>query len=137
MQNFITKRTSKTTNLLNARVIIFDINYKDGFILKESYDLEDTEDEHRVRLMKGRAAYSSKAFNLSEPVLNARYNAPIPLTKEKLQDLKDLLPYIAPLEKQSYLRSVISGQTHSATNLPAEDAHDAEELDSLENVLDY
>ena len=134
LQKFITKRTSKTTAVHNARVIIYDISYMEGIILKESYDLEDTEDEHPVRLMKGRAAYSRKAFNLSDVSLSARYNGPIPLKKEKVQDLKDLLPYIAPMEKQAYLRSVIDGQENATIDLPADDSTEAD-VDSLENLL--
>ena len=40
------------------------------------------------------------------------------------------------MEKQAYLRSVINGQENAATDLSADDNHDAD-VDSLENLLDY
>ena len=144
LQDFITKRSSKSTNLLKTRVIIYDINYMEGITLKESYDLSDTEDEHRVKLSKGRAAYSRQAFNLSETSLSVLYNAPIALTKDKLQDLKDLLPFIAPMEKQAYLKNLIERQENGPTivlaknkNKDKESDGTTHEVDSLENVLDY
>ena len=138
LQNHITKRTSKTTNLQKARVIVFDAAHKEGYTLKMSYDMDDTADEHPVKLQKGRTAtYNRKLFNLSEVQLPRRYNQPLALTREKLEDLKVLVKYIAPLEEQRYLQSVIEGQRSCADVSTAEDSPDPYDVDSFENVLDY
>ena len=138
LQNHITKRTSKTTSLQKSRVIVFDVAHKEGYTLKQSYDMEDRTDEHPVKLQKGRAAaYNRKTFNLSEVQLPRKYNQALPLTSEKLDDLKDLVRFIAPLEEQQYLQSVIEGQRNCAEVPSVEDSYDPDDVDSFENVLDY
>ena len=135
LQSYITKRSSKTTTLQSARVIVYDASFPEGYTLKEGYDVMDTSDEHRVRLMKGRGKYSRKAFDLSAVPLMPKYNSPIPLAPEKTKDLKDLIPYIAPMEAQAYLKSVVDSQSRaSATDV--QDTHDVD-VDSLDNLLDY
>ena len=138
LQQHVTKRTSKTTTLQKARVIVYDASHKEGYTLKVSYDMEDEADQHPVKLQKGRAAaYNRKIFNLSEVAVPRRYNHPLPLTAEKLEDIKDLVKYVAPLEEQQYLQSVISGQNNCAEVASSEENPDPDDIDSFENVLDY
>ena len=61
---------------------------------------------------------------------------PLPLAPEKVKDLKDLIPYIAPLQAQDYLKSVVNGQQNASTDVPVEEEVTAD-VDSLENLLDY
>ena len=135
LQSHITKRTSKATSLQSARVIVYDVSFAEGYALKVGYDMNNTADEHRVRLMKGKGKYSRKVFDLSAVPLSRKYHSPIPLAPEKTKDLKDLIPYIAPMEAQAYLRSVVNSQSNASAT-PDDDAL-ADEVNSYERTLDY
>ena len=114
---------------------MYDTNFAEGYALKVGYDMNDTADEHRVRLMKGKGKYSRKVFDLSAVPLRRKYHSPIPLAPEKTKDLKDLIPYIAPMEAQAYLRSVVNSQSNASAT-PDDDAL-ADEVNSYERTLDY
>ena len=139
LQKYITKRTSKTANLQKSRVIVYDAAHKEGYTLKKTYDMQDTDDEHPVKLQKGRAAaYNKKTFDLSQVPMPRRYDCPIALKEEKVADLKDLINYIAPLQEQEYLKQVVEDQRNSTTaSRNGEDQPDPDDVDSFENVLDY
>ncbi|XP_064085627.1 uncharacterized protein LOC135200853 [Macrobrachium nipponense] len=145
LQSRITNRTSKTTSLQDARVIVYDCRYGEGYAIKNNYDVADTSDNHQVRLMKGRGKYSQMAFDLSEVTLPPRYTTPIPLSKEKLQDIKDLVLYVTPLESAQYFRDIIDKQDGGRLDdTPEEEEEEEEEvpvrgadIDALDTLLEY
>ena len=99
-------------------------------------DFEPATQEHKVRLMPGRKAYKRDLFNLGTVDLPRKYHAPIPLTPEKIADLKSLLPYIHPSHKADYFRNIIGAQeTQELAGPPDDDEEGAEDVD--DNVLDY
>ena len=136
LQKNITKRKSKEFDFQDARVIVFDASYKEGFVIKEDY--EEGSQEHKVRLQPGRKkTYCRDLFNLSSVQLTPKYNAPIPIPPEKVNDLKDLLAYIHPSSKADYFRSIIAAQ--EAQELPTiAPSQEEEDVDDVEDhVLDY
>lgn len=137
LQSHITNCKSKTASLQSARVIVYDASFAEGFALKVSYNVNDTADEHRVRLMKGRAKYSSKVFDLSAVPLTRKYHSPIPLAPKKTKDLRDLIPYIAPLAAQAYLRSVVDSQASASATADDDDDLPDGDVNSFERTLDY
>ena len=136
LQNSITKRKSKELNFQDARVIIFDANYKEGFKIKKNYE-EDTP-EHKVRLMPGRKGYSRELFNLGTVDLPPKYQVAIPLSQEKISDIKDLLIYIHPIHKADYFRHIIEAQETLELAAPTDAGDEEERVDEVQdNVLDY
>ena len=134
LQKCITKRTSKDLNFKDARVIIFDFHYKEGYQIRGDYG-EDTV-LHKIRLQPGRArSYNPQVFDLSRTVLRPKYSAPIPLAPEKLKDIGDLLMYIHPDEKAQYFRQIIAAQAELQQEDSDVDEDDGDEVE--DNVLDY
>ena len=135
LQESITKtRKSKGLKFSDAMVVIYDVNFKEGYRMKE--DFKPATQEHKVRLMPGCKAYKRDLFNLGTVDLPRKYHAPIPLTPEKIADLKSLLPYIHPSHKADYFRNIIGAQeTQELAGPPDDDEEGAEDVD--DNVLDY
>ena len=135
LQDSITKRKSKELNFQDARVIIFDTSYKEGYAIKEDY--EDDTPQHKVRLMPGRKGYSRALFNLGTVDLRPKYQAPIPLTQEKIKDLKDLLVYIHPSHKAEYFHGIIRAQETIGLAPPDAELEEQQVDDVEDNLLDY
>lgn len=140
LQTYITKRTSKTTSMKGARVIVYDVAFMEGYAIKTSYDMADTTDQHQVRLMKGKVKFSRKVFDLYTVPLPLRYASPIPLSTEKLNDLKDLIRYIAPLESVQYFKDIINEQEAGNLHNSPDEVNTAggeDNADDLDKLLDY
>ena len=95
-------------NFKDARVILIDVPFREGFQISADYIRQF----HRVRLQKGalRVPYSAKLFNLSDVELPDFHSGPVPLQREKVQDLEDLCIFINPASKQDYFRNIIRKQ---------------------------
>ena len=132
LQNSITKtRKSKELKFSDARVVFYDVKFREGYSMKEDY--EDDSQEYKVRLMPGCKAFTRELFNLGTVVIPRKYHAPIPLTQEKIADLKSLLPYVHPSYKADYFRNIIRAQESQELAGPP----DEDEEYAADNVLDY
>ena len=133
LQTKITKRKSSQLNFSEARRIVFDVHYSEGYKLQKDY--EDDGQLHPIRLMPGKRKYDKKLFDLSLVDPPRKYNTDIRLAPEKVKDLKDLLIYIYPYEKTLYFRDII----HKQETLSLTDSVDVyeEEGEIQDNVLDY
>ena len=139
-KKFVTKRKAKELNFQDARIVTFDVTFREGFKIQEDYD--DSSPQHKIRLQPGRAAFSLKRFNLGEIELPPKYRGPIPLQPAKLDDLQQLLPLVQPPVKQNYFRKIIQDQhqlRHSQEDPDDPQVVDDEENteDVEDNVLDY
>ena len=133
LQTKITKRKSNQLNFSDARRIVLDVSYSEGFKIQEDY--EEDGSMHLVRLMPGKKKYDRKTFDLSLIDLPRKYDTPIRLAPEKVRDLKDLLIYIHPQEKANYFRDIIDKQERVPLSDPDSDSDDEGEVQ--DNVLDY
>ena len=88
--------------------------------------------------MPGRRGYSRELFNLGTVDLPPKYQAPIPLSQEKISDIKDLLIYIHPSQKADYFCQILHAQETLELADPADAEDEEERVDDVEdNVLDY
>ncbi|KAG0715115.1 hypothetical protein GWK47_012695 [Chionoecetes opilio] len=110
--------------------IFLRLAFREGYLLKSDYKA-DSENITEVRLQKGRAAWSSKVFDLSALRLPKHYSRPLALKKEKVRDLQYLLD-LMPVNKQTY-NNIIDACTVGLTKdvLPDEDP------DDLDKLLEY
>lgn len=81
-----------------ARQLVVDAQYPEGYIIKKNTYLFDMEIpdgvDRRVRLMPGRNKYDCRFFNLSQVDLPQKYPGPVKLTPEKLKDIKALWGFL-------------------------------------------
>ena len=104
----VTKR--KAPGFSKASQIVVDGSYREGFMLKTSYEFaDDPEWTHKTRIMPGKQRYSPKNFNLNDVELRPKYATARPLQKEKLDDLKSL-HCLLDLPGKAWVDSVIAEQ---------------------------
>jgi hypothetical protein len=81
--------------------------YKQGFSIKPSYHLLYFV---KVQLQKGMSkSYNQGTFDLSQQVLPQKYENPVQLSPEKVQDLKALLMHM-PSDHKQFLAGLIAVQ---------------------------
>ena len=132
---YVTKRQPPVP-FSSARQLVVDVSYKEGFILKTTYDIADTpRNSYRVRLMKGMKKYNSKLFDLGTVPLFPKNATPIKLKKKKVADLKKLRDFVGPAS-QIWWDTFIT--TQESLEGVAEDPDDPEDVESdSENDMDY
>ncbi|KAG0700699.1 Lamin-B receptor [Chionoecetes opilio] len=72
--------------------ILLRLAFREGCLLKSDYEA-DGENITEVRLQKGRTAWCSKVFDLSDPRLPKHYSRPLALKKEKVR-FSNALPWL-------------------------------------------
>ena len=60
--------------------------------------------------MKGQAAFQPSRFNLSLVEVPVKYRTERLLNPRKVDDLNDLVPYMAPESKRQWLQSIVDRQ---------------------------
>lgn len=120
LQSAVVQRKPSDPNVRfkDARRFMFRLEYREGYFMTTSY--RDNAPATAIRLMKGRANYSARLFNLENVPLRQKYDAPVPLKKSKVKDLQALLAYIPP-SNSAYL----TGITTQQLQLPLQSAHSA------------
>ncbi|KAG0719952.1 hypothetical protein GWK47_049433 [Chionoecetes opilio] len=111
--------------------ILLRLAFREGYLLKSDYEA-DSENITEVRLQKGRAAWSRKAFDLSVPRRPKHYSRPLALKKEKVRDLQYLLD-LMPVNKQTFYNNIIDAHTVGLTA----DVPPDEDPDDLHELLEY
>lgn len=105
LKNRITQRKATGSAFKNSRKIILKQDYKEGYLLKSDYN-NDTRNIVKVRLMPGREPFRADLFDLGALNLPQKYTSPVRLSREKLDDLKTLLPLL-PATKPYYYEDLI------------------------------
>ncbi|KAK3893328.1 hypothetical protein Pcinc_002883 [Petrolisthes cinctipes] len=83
--------------------------YKMGYKIRLTYASDAP--THTYKLQKSKArTYKEDIFSLHTVDLVPKYTAPIPLTAEKIKDLKSLLEHIAPRSKGKYFEDILRQQ---------------------------
>ncbi|KAK3890068.1 hypothetical protein Pcinc_005983 [Petrolisthes cinctipes] len=131
LSKYITKRKAPGSTFKDSRKIFLRLAFLEGYLLKSDYEADD-ENVTKVRLQKGRAAWSRKVFDLSAPPLPKHYSRPIALKKEKVCDLQYLLA-LMPANKQPFYNNIIDVHTAGIT----EDIPTDEDADDLDELLEY
>ncbi|KAG0713116.1 DNA-directed RNA polymerase III subunit RPC1 [Chionoecetes opilio] len=94
--------TSNIIEFLNPSQVL-DL-FEKGYLLKSDYEA-DSENITEVRLQKGRAAWSRKVFDLSDPRLPKHYSRPLTLKNEKIPYAD--LPLLCMNEQFSHPKDLI------------------------------
>ena len=109
LENHITKRKTDVP-FSKARQLVVSYDYKEGYLLKTSYNLTDDDtDTYRSRLMKGNQKYSPSLFDLSTVAVPPAYPVAIVLNLKKLENLKCLRDYVSLYAKE-WLTNLINAQ---------------------------
>jgi hypothetical protein len=135
LQKYVTRRKAK---FKDAKVLIYRSAYKQGYEISNSFTF-DRNSVDKVPLQKGKKkSYDNVAFDLSKITLELSYEGPILLSKEKCQDVKDLLPFV-PQHYKTFLDNVIHEQQelHSRQASDVADDDDLEENDFDDDEQDY
>ena len=123
LQDVIVKRKSPYGGKFSdGKIFEYSNEFKEGYAIKSAYAEFATSTKIMLqKLPKGEkhdpnadnvtSIYDPNIFNLSltPPIL---YTAAIKISKEKLKDIKELLPYIIPSEKE-YFNKIITNQDNS------------------------
>ena len=124
MKGHITRRQAPGSTFKDARKLLINVRYREGYAIKSDYT-NDESNITKVRLMKGKGAWSRDKFDLSTVPLPPLYDAPINLTEEKLSDLRSLL-CLMPDDKKVFYQDFQAGTVEHNVMPPDED-----------DVLDY
>ncbi|KAK3885610.1 hypothetical protein Pcinc_010201 [Petrolisthes cinctipes] len=133
LQNYITKCEEPGAVFSQGRVFQFDAAYKMGYKIRLTY-AEDAP-THTCKLQKSKARiYKEDIFSLHTVDLVPKYTAPIPLTAEKIKDLRSLLEHIAPRSKGKYFEDILCQQESASSGL-----HDQllDEDDPEDHLLEF
>ncbi|KAK8375197.1 hypothetical protein O3P69_015668 [Scylla paramamosain] len=101
-----------------------------GYLVKSDYEPDDN-NIIKVRLQKGRAAWSHQLFDLSTQPLPQKYTSPIALRPEKVRDLQSLLA-LMPQNAHPFYRSIIDAQAGDVNSTQDDGEHD-----NLDELLEY
>ncbi|KAG0721033.1 hypothetical protein GWK47_047269 [Chionoecetes opilio] len=104
--------TSEPVTIVPVKILL-RLAFRECYLLKSDYEA-DSENITKVRLQKGRAAWSHKVFDLPAPRLPKHYSRPLPLKKEKVRDLQYLLD-LMPVNKQTFYNNIIDAHTVGLT----------------------
>ena len=129
LQKSIVNRKPKNIKFIDARKLIFDSQYQEGYAISTHYQVNDL-NTNLVRLQRGKKTYSPSVFNLTNQLLAPKYCKLLPITKEKRKDLTDLTE-LMPRTAASYYTSLLEKvETH---NSKIED----ESFDETDQVIEY
>ena len=92
LSKYITKRTPRGANFSDARIVKYDIRFREGYTINTTYNT--TNEFYPVRLMKGCQACTQGNFNLSAVYLPPKYSGQMQLKSTKVEHFEDLLPFI-------------------------------------------
>ena len=124
LQKLISKSQLLGAKFKDGRMFEFNQNYKQGFYIHKAENLDV---KVPVKLQKGKGpSYNMEKFNLGNEDLSQLYDS-----SAKLQDIKDLLPYV-PLPWSRYLTNILEKQRDTRTSLTQEDGEDNDD-----DLLDY
>ena len=131
---YITKRIPRGANFSDARIVKYDVRFSEGYAINTTYNIANV--FHKVKLMKGRQAYTRENFDLNAVNLPPKYNGPIQLKPAKVKHLKDLLPFISHTKSQYFLD--ILAQQDALVNKKRQAEGDSEsEEDPDNNLMEY
>lgn len=102
LKTMVTRRRATASTFKNAKMIILNSEYKEGYVLLQDYDATNFTNATRMRLMPGRDPYSPNNFNLSTIQLTPKYDRPLRLDQEKVADIRSLYPLLSVAEQQFY-----------------------------------
>lgn len=120
---------------MDARQVLFKVQYKEGNSLVAGY--KDDLPTHNVRLMLGRGRYSSKAFDLSSVPLQLMYTQLLRFAREKIKDLKDLLHFVTPHDNKEYFRKIFREQEDLSTSQREDPVQQEEKVDRDDHLQEY
>lgn len=126
----VTKRRPPGTTFRDCRKLLFRLAYPQGYLVKSDYEPDDN-NIIKVRLQKGRAAWSHQLFDLSTQPLPQKYTSPIALRPEKVRDLQSLLA-LMPQNAHPFYRSIIDAQAGDVNSTQDDGEHD-----NLDELLEY
>ena len=110
LQDHVTKRKTDVA-FSKACQLVVTCEYKEGFLLKTSYNLtaDEETDTTRCRLMKTKKKYAPSLFNLSSVELKQKYLTARILPDKKTEDLRKLCDYVCP-DTKAFLNNLIAEQ---------------------------
>lgn len=129
LSDMITKRSSiKSMSFRNARAFIVDNSRRDSVGILNAHSLRQP---YWIRVEGGNGTGSGPCLDLSSVPLPEKYSKPVRISKQKVTDLKALLPCIEPQYKP-YFVGVVKSQKDSV--YVAVSSHDAKDNDMLDYV---
>lgn len=129
LQKFVVNRKCKDVKFMDARKLIFDHEYQEGYVIQTEYQANSI-NKHHIRLQKGRKPFSSSIFNLANQLLVPKYCDILPITQEKKKDINELIE-LMPSFAKSYYKSILY-----QIEVQNDKINDAA-VDETDDIMDY
>ena len=136
LATYVTKRPTPVP-FSQARQLIVDASYKEGYLLKTDYTLFDSREScYKSRLMKGARKYADKFFNLSQVPLQQKYQHEILLNAQKIKDLETLTQFMGPSTSRNWMLELVQRQRELQNNVEVGVPDDEDVGSDAENELE-
>lgn len=134
----VTKRKVPGGKFASATQIVVSEHYKEGYILKNAFDVQD-QAAIKVRVMPGRRGYSQEHFDLSAVDLPMKYAHDRQLLRDKLTDIRYLTEeYITQAHNRQWWQNLLARQEALYSQGVPVSTDSEDDIDDPDNInMDY